>query len=334
MIAVVALVGCGTIQKGPRAATMYNDIGADHHLKGEFEKALELYQKSLNMRLKLLGSNHPDVASSYANLGALYKDKGEYDKAVEYSLKALAINLKELGPEHPNLSVSYHNLGLAYKEMDQYDKSLEYHHKALAIDLKNYGPNHPFVADSYGGIGSAWRGKKDMAKAKEFIGKAYAILLNQLGPNHSDTRKAKAELDALHYKEVPAIDAGKIEAAIRMELNKRTGELTKADLEKVTELYLNDNQLTELPKGLEKLTQLKYLYFQRNQLTDVKGLEKLTKLEALWLENNKLTDVKGLENLTKLKGLNLKDNPDLTKAQIDELKKALPNCRIFSNPKK
>jgi len=27
--------------------------------------------------------------------------------------------------------------------------------------------------------------------------------------------------------------------------------------------------------------------------------------------------------------LNLKDNPDLTKAQIDELQKALPNCEIF-----
>jgi hypothetical protein len=29
-------------------------------------------------------------------------------------------------------------------------------------------------------------------------------------------------------------------------------------------------------------------------------------------------------------GLDL--NPDLTKAQIDELQKALPNCKIISNP--
>jgi len=44
--------------------------------------------------------------------------------------------------------------------------------------------------------------------------------------------------------------------------------------------------------------------------------------------------VKGLEKLTKLKGLSFIDNPDLTKAQIDELKKALPNCKIYSNPTK
>ena len=103
-----------------------------------------------------------------------------------------------------------------------------------------------------------------------------------------------------------------VEAAIRKELKKPTGELTKADLEKVTLLSLSSNQLTSV-KGLEKLTQLKELYLNNNQLTDVRGLEKLTQLGVLCLE----------------------DNPDLTKAQITELQKALPNCRnIFSNPTK
>ena len=43
-----------------------------------------------------------------------------------------------------------------------------------------------------------------------------------------------------------------IEAAIRKSLKKPTGELTKADLEKVRELYLVDDQLTDV-KWLEKL---------------------------------------------------------------------------------
>ena len=168
-----------------------------------------------------------------------------------------------------------------------------------------------------------------------------------------------------------------VEKAIRKELKKPTGELTKADLEKVTFLSLYGNQLTSVKglekltalknlnlsnnkltdvKGLEKLTQLKELVLYGNKLTDVKGLEKLTKLEELFLVNNKLTDVKGLEKLTQLrelylegnkltnvkslekltqlKTLNLYDNPDLTKAQIDQLQKALPKCEIRSNTKK
>ena len=39
-----------------------------------------------------------------------------------------------------------------------------------------------------------------------------------------------------------------VEKAIREELKKPTGELTEADLEKVTELELKQNQLTEVPK--------------------------------------------------------------------------------------
>ena len=102
-----------------------------------------------------------------------------------------------------------------------------------------------------------------------------------------------------------------LEKAIRKELRKPTGELTKADLEKVTGL------------GLFNL-----------QLTDVKGLEKLTQLKWLELRNNQLTSVKGLEKLDQLTVLNLRHNPDLAKAQIDQLQKALPNCEIYSTPTK
>jgi uncharacterized protein YcfL len=46
-----------------------------------------------------------------------------------------------------------------------------------------------------------------------------------------------------------------MEAAIRKKINKPTGELTKADLEKVTRLTLENNKLTDV-KGLEKLTEI------------------------------------------------------------------------------
>ena len=158
--------------------------------------------------------------------------------------------------------------------------------------------------------------------------------------------------------------ASTIEAAIREAAKKPTGELTKADyekikslkitvgfdsiwfpdpplihatdLEKLTQLKILDlssNQLIDL-KGLENLAQVKTLNLCFNQLVDVKGLENLMQLKTLSLWNNQLTNVKELEKLTRLEFLDLKDNPDLTKAQIDELKKALPNCEIDSNPTK
>jgi hypothetical protein len=43
---------------------------------------------------------------------------------------------------------------------------------------------------------------------------------------------------------------------------------------------------------------------------------------------------KGLEKLTELQELYLWSNPDLTKAQIAELQKALPKCTIYHSYKK
>ncbi|SVE18526.1 uncharacterized protein METZ01_LOCUS471380, partial [marine metagenome] len=71
-----------------------------------------------------------------------------------------------------------------------------------------------------------------------------------------------------------------VEKAVRKSLKKPTGELTKADLEKVTRLILYNNKLTSV-KGLEKLTKLEWLNLPNNQLTDVTGLEKLTQLKYL-----------------------------------------------------
>ena len=106
------------------------------------------------------------------------------------------------------------------------------------------------------------------------------------------------------------------------------------DLTHLDTLSLGNNQLTDV-KGLGKLTQLKKLYLNHNKLTELpKELEKLSKLTYLELGGNKLTDVKGLEKLTQLTIMWLFNNPDLTKAQIAELKKALPQCTIYSNPTK
>ena len=63
-------------------------------------------------------------------------------------------------------------------------------------------------------------------------------------------------------------------------------------------------------------------------------IEDLQKVTEFDLGDNQLTSVKGLEKLNRLTLLNIRNNPALTKAQIDELQKALPNCEIRSNPTK
>jgi len=102
-----------------------------------------------------------------------------------------------------------------------------------------------------------------------------------------------------------------VEEAIRKAAKKPTGELTETDLEKVRRLDLSFKKLT-----------------------DVKGLENLTQLTFLNLSANRLTELPSLEKLNRLKTLRLWNNPAIPKTQIDQLQKALPKCKIYSNPTK
>ena len=60
-----------------------------------------------------------------------------------------------------------------------------------------------------------------------------------------------------------------VEEAIRESLEKPEGEITEADLEKVTAKVLRSKHLTKVPIELEKLTNLKFLHLSRNKLTTI-----------------------------------------------------------------
>jgi len=70
-------------------ATFLNNIGLTYKSKGDYEKALAYFLKSLEIRKKVLGELHPAYATSLNNIGSTYKSKGDYGKALEYFSKSL-----------------------------------------------------------------------------------------------------------------------------------------------------------------------------------------------------------------------------------------------------
>ncbi|MBR5949289.1 MAG: leucine-rich repeat domain-containing protein [Clostridia bacterium] len=97
-------------------------------------------------------------------------------------------------------------------------------------------------------------------------------------------------------------------------------------LTNLTRLNLWGNNISDISvlKGLMKLTRLD---LWRNNISDIGALKGLTKLTELYLDNNNISDVTALYGLKNAQMIYLGKNP-LTQAQIDALKKQLPNCSI------
>ncbi|MEY4142467.1 MAG: hypothetical protein RL110_1839 [Bacteroidota bacterium] len=124
---------------------------------GQYDKALDFYQKCLNIRLKTLGAEHPLVATSYNNIGLSLNRKGEYDKALYFYQKCLEILLRTLGAEHPSVASSYDNIGSLWDSKGENDKALDFYQKCLDIRLKTLGAEHPSVATSYFDLGQCYQ---------------------------------------------------------------------------------------------------------------------------------------------------------------------------------
>jgi len=165
-------------------AHIFHQLGFINNHRGEYSKALEYYEKSLEIKKKTLPTNHPSLAQSYNNFGGVYDSMGEYSKALEYYEKSLEILKKTLPANHPLLATSYNNIGSVYKSMGEYSKALEYYEKSLEIRKKTLPANHPSLATSYNNIGLVYKSMGEYSKALEYYEKSLEILKKTLPANH------------------------------------------------------------------------------------------------------------------------------------------------------
>ena len=102
-----------------------------------------------------------------------------------------------------------------------------------------------------------------------------------------------------------------------------------AGLHELENLTLTENRLTSL-SFITGLTKLESLYASDNMIGDISPLAAMTQLKNLYLDNNPITDFTALYGLKSLKTLSIK-GIDITVSQLEELKKQLPQCSIFSD---
>ena len=81
---------------------MMNALAELFHNKGEYDRALPLYEECLAKRKRVLGDEHPDTLISLNNLAALFYSKGKYDRALPLYEECLAKSKRVLGDQHPH----------------------------------------------------------------------------------------------------------------------------------------------------------------------------------------------------------------------------------------
>lgn len=106
--------------------------------------------------------------------------------------------------------------------------------------------------------------------------------------------------------------ATKVESALKGEVVSREGNtLTIADIDNITQLSLNGNNMLSTCKslkGLDKFTNLEALRIAGGKFSDLTPISKLSKLTSIEITSSKVDNIKPITNLKNLKILYLENN--------------------------
>lgn len=123
-------------------AGIYHQLGWIEDRQGHQEQSMSFYKKALEISIKSLPADHPDLAMSYNNIGLVYYTKGDYPKALSAHQKALAIRQKTLPANHPDLAMSNNNIGMVHVNMENYSKAAPFCERAVQIGVQALPPDH------------------------------------------------------------------------------------------------------------------------------------------------------------------------------------------------
>ena len=191
----------------PEAALLLNQAGNYLNKRAQYAEAEPLLKRSLDMKEKALGSEHPYTAVSLDNLAVLYRSQGRYAEAEPLLKRALAIHENALGPEHPDTAVSLNNLAAIYRSQGRYAEAEPLLQRDLAISEKALGPEHPDTATSLNGLALLYQLQRKYAEAEPLFKRSLDIYEKAFGPEHPDTAVSLNNLAAIYRSQGRYIEA-------------------------------------------------------------------------------------------------------------------------------
>jgi tetratricopeptide (TPR) repeat protein len=114
-------------------ATALYDLAILRRRQGKLAEAERLYRRSLDIRERLEGPDHPDVAATLNNLASVLVARGDYQGAEPLLRRTLRIRRTALGADHALTAQSLNNLALLHAAQGDAAAAEPLYRQAVAI---------------------------------------------------------------------------------------------------------------------------------------------------------------------------------------------------------
>lgn len=143
-------------------AEAFNNEAVVDQQRGDNEKALDLLNKSLNLRKQV--NYKAGIAESLNNIGVIFQLRGDFPKTLEYYHRSLKI-YEEINDKE-GIALCLNNIGSIYKNLNNHQKAMEYFRKSLKL----HGELNDKTGQSYAitNIGNIYSHQGDYKNALSF----------------------------------------------------------------------------------------------------------------------------------------------------------------------
>ncbi len=170
-------------------ASLYHNLGGLEHARGRYRRAEVFSRRSVLLREKALGAEHPEVARDLAAHAAILDGLARHEEAESTHRRAIAIferrrDALEAAYARANLAASLH----AQRKSTEAERVLR---QALEVQRRRLGPSHPDVGLGLYNLAVIELSRERRDEARSAATEALSILERGLGVAHPASRACR-----------------------------------------------------------------------------------------------------------------------------------------------
>jgi tetratricopeptide (TPR) repeat protein len=182
-------------------APAYFNLGYLFDGQSKLTEAAQMYERALQIREKVLGTEHMSTLNIVHNLGNLYADQGKLALAEQMYERALQGYKKALGAEHTLTLGTVHNLGALYADQGKLALAEQMYKQALRGYDKALGAEHTWTLSTVYNLGNLYGNQGKLAEAELMYEQALQGREKALGAEHTLTVETVSNLGLLYGKQ-------------------------------------------------------------------------------------------------------------------------------------
>ena len=129
-------------------ASIYDEFGTIYHVRGQYQRSLDYYDKSLNIYSSYLSADDQQLSSIYNKMGSVYFDQYDYEKALTLHELALQCQMKSKTPNLSSIIFYSKNIAKIYEKQGKYNEAISRYRGALQIQEQYGDKNDPSLIET------------------------------------------------------------------------------------------------------------------------------------------------------------------------------------------